>query len=115
MLGAIAWSKEHGYRWFDFTWIDDRAAVAVLRGEPLPHDLENSVASFKLAFGGAVTLLAAAYDYVELRALRAAVRRLAPLAYRLGSVRCAHTPSVAVDALARSRRGSSRVRAQKAA
>jgi peptidoglycan pentaglycine glycine transferase (the first glycine) len=87
---AIAWSKEHGYRWFDFTWIDARAAQAVVRNEPLPPDLENSVASFKLGFGGAVTLLPGAYDYVENRALSAAFRSLVPLAYRLGSVQKAH-------------------------
>lgn len=84
---AIAWSKENGYRWFDFTWVDARAAAAVVRGEPLPDDVADSVASFKLGFGGAVTLLPGTYDYVDNRALRAAVRSLVPLAYRLQSVR----------------------------
>jgi peptidoglycan pentaglycine glycine transferase (the first glycine) len=88
--GAIAWSKERGYRWFDFTWIDARAAVAVLDGEALPDDLQDSVARFKLGFGGAVTLLPGAYDFVEDRALRAAFRSLVPITYRLGAVRHAH-------------------------
>lgn len=87
---AIAWSKEHGYGRFDFTWIDARAALAVVHGEPLPHDLESSVASFKLGFGGAVTLLPRAYDYVEAPVLRTAFHALVPLAYRLRSVQKAH-------------------------
>jgi lipid II:glycine glycyltransferase (peptidoglycan interpeptide bridge formation enzyme) len=88
--GAIAWSKERGYPTFDFTWIDARAAHAVARGEPLPADLEQSVAKFKLGFGGAVTLLPRPYAYVDDPALRAAFRSLAPLAYRLRGVQNAH-------------------------
>jgi peptidoglycan pentaglycine glycine transferase (the first glycine) len=88
--GAIAWSKTSGYRSFDFTWIDNRAARAVASGQPLPADLERSVASFKLGFGGTVALLPGAHAYVADPALRAAFRSLAPLAYRLRSIQTAH-------------------------
>jgi lipid II:glycine glycyltransferase (peptidoglycan interpeptide bridge formation enzyme) len=84
---AIAWSKEQGYRCWDFTWIDSRAADAIAGGQALPDDLRRSVTFFKLGFGGAVTVLPGAYDYVDNPALRLAFRSLAPPFYRLGSVR----------------------------
>jgi lipid II:glycine glycyltransferase (peptidoglycan interpeptide bridge formation enzyme) len=84
---AIAWSKERGYRCWDFTWIDPRAGDAIVSGEALPDDLRRSVTFFKLGFGGTVTVLPAAYDYVDNPALRVAFRSLLPPFYRLRSVR----------------------------
>jgi peptidoglycan pentaglycine glycine transferase (the first glycine) len=84
---AIAWSKSEGYRWWDFTWIDPTAGAALANGEPLPEDLRSSVTFFKVGFGGAVTLLPGAYDYVDNPALRVGFRSLLPPLYRLRSVR----------------------------
>lgn len=61
---AIMWAKQHGYRYYDFEGITQQAAQAVLRGEPLPDSLMQSVTSFKLGFGGQVALYPQAYDYV---------------------------------------------------
>jgi hypothetical protein len=87
LWSAIAWSREHGYGCWDFTWIDPRAGAAIAKGDPLPDDLRSSVTFFKLGFGGTVTMLPGPYDYVENPVLRVAVRSLVPLAYRLESVR----------------------------
>jgi peptidoglycan pentaglycine glycine transferase (the first glycine) len=84
---AIAWSREHGYRWWDFTWIDPRGAAAVARGEPLPEDLRRSVTFFKLGFGGEVTLFPGAYDHVDNPVLRAVFHLVVPQLYRVRSVR----------------------------
>jgi peptidoglycan pentaglycine glycine transferase (the first glycine) len=84
---AIAWSRKHGYRWWDFTWIDPRAGEAVARGDPLPEDLRRSVTFFKLGFGGDVTLFPGAYDHVDNRLLRAVFHLVVPQLYRLRSIR----------------------------
>jgi lipid II:glycine glycyltransferase (peptidoglycan interpeptide bridge formation enzyme) len=84
---AIAWSRNHGYRWWDFTWIDHRGGEAVARGDPLPEDLQRSVTFFKLGFGGDVTLFPGGYDYVDDRVLRTVFHLVVPQLYRLRSVR----------------------------
>jgi peptidoglycan pentaglycine glycine transferase (the first glycine) len=58
---AMKWSKEHGYRFYDFEGIDLRAARALSDGEALPPDLGQSVTSFKLGFGGDVRIFPGAY------------------------------------------------------
>jgi Uncharacterized protein involved in methicillin resistance len=62
--GVIEWAKAHGFRHYDFEGIDVQAARAVLNGQPVPDDLKDTVTSFKLSFGGQVTLLPGVYDYV---------------------------------------------------
>jgi lipid II:glycine glycyltransferase (peptidoglycan interpeptide bridge formation enzyme) len=84
---AIAWSKEQGYRTWDFTWIDPRAAAVVVSGQALPEELRKSVTFFKLGFGGRVTTFPGAYAYLPNPALRTAFRSLVPPVYRLKSVR----------------------------
>jgi lipid II:glycine glycyltransferase (peptidoglycan interpeptide bridge formation enzyme) len=63
--GAILWTKAHGYRYFDFEGIDREGARAVLNGEPLPEPLLHTYTFFKLQFGGEVTLLPLAYEYIQ--------------------------------------------------
>ena len=59
---AIQWAKAHGYRYYDFEGIDPAAAELALRGVPLPEPMRQSVARFKLGFGGEVRLLPRSYD-----------------------------------------------------
>jgi lipid II:glycine glycyltransferase (peptidoglycan interpeptide bridge formation enzyme) len=65
---AMMWAKARGYRYYDFEGIDPKAARAVLRGEPVPDSLtqtaDRTVTRYKLGFGGQVTLLPGAYEYV---------------------------------------------------
>ena len=84
---AITWSKDQGYRSWDFTWIDARAPALLASGQPLLEDLRKSVTFFKLGFGGTVTTFPGAYDYLPNPAVRAAFRALVPPIYRLSSVR----------------------------
>ncbi len=61
---VICWAQDHGYRYYDFEGIKPAAAAAVLRQEPPPESVKNSVTSFKLGFGGEARLFSGAYDYV---------------------------------------------------
>jgi peptidoglycan pentaglycine glycine transferase (the first glycine) len=61
---AIEWAKSQGYQYYDFEGIKPEAARAILRDEPLPGALKRTVTSFKVGFGGQVTLFPRAYDYV---------------------------------------------------
>ncbi len=61
---ALKWAKSQGYRYYNFEGIDLLVAKALLRGEPLPNDLLQSVSRFKLGFGGQIVLLPGVYDYV---------------------------------------------------
>ncbi len=54
---VIKWSKENGYRFFDFVMLDVQSAKALLRGE-IPHSSSTSGMSFfKMGFGGQTLLL----------------------------------------------------------
>lgn len=78
---AIEWAAAHGYRFCDLEGIDRAAAEGLARGEPLPESLKQTPTFFKLGFGGEVTLLPKAYDYVYhplLRRTYGAVSRAAP-------------------------------------
>ncbi len=68
--GAIRWAKSHGYRYYDFEDIDGRAARDVLPGRPAPPNAARNVSSYKLAFGGKVTLFPQSLDYIYNPALR---------------------------------------------
>jgi peptidoglycan pentaglycine glycine transferase (the first glycine) len=58
---VMKWSKNHGYRFYDFEGIDLRGAEALSGGGSLPPDLERSVTRFKLGFGGDVCIFPGAY------------------------------------------------------
>lgn len=83
---AIVWAKAHGYRRYDFEGIDQRAARAILRGEPLPDsltpDTDRMVTRYKLGFGGRVALLPGACDYIYNPILRWGYRTAFPLLQR---------------------------------
>jgi len=61
---AIQWAKSQGYQYYDFEGIKSSAAKAILRKEPLPESQKQSVTSYKLGFGGQVSLFSGSYDYV---------------------------------------------------
>jgi lipid II:glycine glycyltransferase (peptidoglycan interpeptide bridge formation enzyme) len=67
---ALTWAKAHGYRYYNFDGIDPLAAGALLRGEPLPATLVDSVTRFKIGFGGQLTFMPGVYDYVYNPVLR---------------------------------------------
>lgn len=75
---AITWAKSQGYRFYDFEGIKPAAARAVLRQEAIPESLKQSVTSFKLGFGGEVTIFPEAYDYVYNPLLRWAYTEIFP-------------------------------------
>jgi hypothetical protein len=55
---AIKWAKVHGYRYFDFVWIDLRCAEALIRGETIPsRTAEEAMSFFKIGFGGQAVLV----------------------------------------------------------
>ena len=58
---AIEWAKSQGYRFYNFEGVDRTAAEVLLRGEPLPDSLNQSVTRFKVGFGGQVKLLPGVY------------------------------------------------------
>jgi len=58
---VIKWSKQNGYRFFDFVWIDLESANKLLRGETLRTDNTNGMSFFKIGFGGQVILLPEQY------------------------------------------------------
>lgn len=75
---TIKWAKSQGYRYYDLEGIDVRAARAIVRGEPLPHSLQQTPTSFKCGFGGQVTLFPGAYDCVYNPFLRWAYNAVFP-------------------------------------
>jgi lipid II:glycine glycyltransferase (peptidoglycan interpeptide bridge formation enzyme) len=62
--GAICWAKDHHYKWFDMEGIHRESAQAVLEGSSLPIEYRSSPDFFKLGYGGQVSLMPLAYDYV---------------------------------------------------
>lgn len=76
--GAIRWSKEHGYRYFDFEGIDPDGARAVLSGQPLPEPLKRKPDFFKYGFGGKVTLYPGAYEMIPDPVIRWAYHQILP-------------------------------------
>lgn len=60
---AIKWSKEHGYRYFDFVSIDRDIAELILKGVHFSKIAKGS-SFFKLMFGGEVSLLPYGYCYI---------------------------------------------------
>jgi lipid II:glycine glycyltransferase (peptidoglycan interpeptide bridge formation enzyme) len=72
----MRWAKAQGYSYYDFDGIKPECARAVLRGEPMPQELNRSVNSFKIGFGGRIVLLPSVYSYVYNPLLRKACRAI---------------------------------------
>lgn len=49
---AIEWSKLNGYRYYDFEGLDPRIVDALHNDREVPESFQQSVATFKLGFGG---------------------------------------------------------------
>lgn len=61
---AIKWAKAKGYRYCDLEGIEDAAADSLLRGESLSEALRHTASFFKIGFGGEVTRVPHAYEYI---------------------------------------------------
>jgi peptidoglycan pentaglycine glycine transferase (the first glycine) len=75
---AIKWAKSQGYRFYDFEGIEPRIARSVLLRETIPNSLRQTPTFFKLGFGGQVTLLPVAYEYIYNSFLRWAYTSVLP-------------------------------------
>jgi lipid II:glycine glycyltransferase (peptidoglycan interpeptide bridge formation enzyme) len=63
---TLEWAKTQGYRYYDLEGIDPSVARMILNGGSLTDELkrQHGPAFYKLGFGGEVSLLPGAYDYV---------------------------------------------------
>jgi lipid II:glycine glycyltransferase (peptidoglycan interpeptide bridge formation enzyme) len=59
---AFLWAQRHGYHFYDLEGIDEAAAHHLIQGNPLPPEAHQTVTSFKLGFGGQVTLFPGTYE-----------------------------------------------------
>ena len=84
---AIRWAHAHGYRWYDLEGLKLKVARAVVAGQPLPDSAGQTVASFKLGFGGRVVVMPAAQVHVPNRAVRWAFAQVYPRVGELRSVK----------------------------
>lgn len=84
---TIRWAHDHGYHWYDFEGLDLLGARAILRDEPLPPSLNQSVTSFKLGFGGDVVLKPPVRLLIPNTALRVAFTKAQPGLSRLGAMK----------------------------
>lgn len=84
---TIEWARAHGYRYYDFEGIDQRAAEAILAGDPLPEDLERSVTKFKLGFGGEAVRYPGAYFHARNAPVRWVYGSVLPKVSHWGPVR----------------------------
>jgi lipid II:glycine glycyltransferase (peptidoglycan interpeptide bridge formation enzyme) len=71
---AIGDAKSRGYQKYDLEGIGFEAATAVRAGDKLPSGTSGSTTSFKLGFGGAVTVFPSSITYVPGRLASAAYR-----------------------------------------
>lgn len=74
----IKWAKANGYHYYDLEGIDTETARRVINGEPLENTMERTVTSFKLGFGGQVTVFPGAYEYVYNPVVRWAYNTIYP-------------------------------------
>lgn len=79
---AIKWAKEQGFRYYDLGGFDDETARAIRAGELDAEALTQSVASFKLGFGGELKVLPEPQAYIRSPLLRPVYRAAAPLMSR---------------------------------
>lgn len=75
---TIQWAHAHGFRWYDLEGLRLEAAHAVVRGEPIPEAVRQSVASYKLGFGGQVVVMPRAHVWVPNPAARWAFDKAYP-------------------------------------
>ncbi len=66
---VMQWALASGHQVYDFEGIPREAAVTALGGDPLPEKHRNSVASFKLGFGGRLVLGPQAWSWSPNRTL----------------------------------------------
>ncbi len=85
---AIQWAKANGYRYYDLEGIEREAAKAALHNDALPDEFKQTVTSYKLGFGGEVTLLPGVYTYLYNPVLRSAFRSSFPA---IANSRTVHT------------------------
>jgi hypothetical protein len=71
---SLKWAVQEGYERLDFMAFDDRSALAVLRGEPIPLEGRASRHFFNSRFGGHPRLLPKAMIHIPSRFLRLAYR-----------------------------------------
>ena len=91
MYEALKWACQHGYHFIDFSAFDRRMAIAMLSGEPLSPEQEDSRHMFNARFGGRPLLLPRARVYFPNPLIRSAYRvffyksvRQADQDYKLG-------------------------------
>ena len=58
---VIRWSKENGYRFFDFVWIDTKLAKALQGKDPVDWETVDGMSYFKTGFGGIPVVLPSPY------------------------------------------------------
>jgi lipid II:glycine glycyltransferase (peptidoglycan interpeptide bridge formation enzyme) len=77
---VLSWAKDHRYHYVDLEGIDLRIAEAIR--DPLANPVDESsdvfVTRYKLGFGGQITTLSAAYDYLPRGPIRWAYHRIYP-------------------------------------
>lgn len=75
---AIKWAHAHGFRYYDLEGVKLATARAALDGRPVAPGERQSVATFKLSFGGDIVLMPAAQVHLPNPALRWAFVELYP-------------------------------------
>ena len=75
---AIKWAKSKGYRYYDLVGIDPEVARALVCGKSFTDGSRQGLTSFKLGFGGQITLFPEAYEYIPNPILRLAYTRVFP-------------------------------------
>ncbi len=75
---TLEWAVANGYRTYDLEGIKLSAAEALLRGDPLPDTLRQSVTSYKLGFGGVIAVAPPPLVHVANPALRWAFSEVYP-------------------------------------
>lgn len=75
---AIKWSKDNGYKYFDFEGMNIQGARAILEGQSLPLELQHSPDFFKLGFGGQVVIYPSAFELIENSFIRWVYRKISP-------------------------------------
>jgi lipid II:glycine glycyltransferase (peptidoglycan interpeptide bridge formation enzyme) len=75
---AITWACHQGFQWYGLGNIDRAIACRVQAGERVPASAATGQTRYKLGFNGEVLLCPPSYDQTGRRALRPALRLVAP-------------------------------------
>lgn len=67
LWACIEWSKEHGYRYFDFEGVNRTGARLLLEGEKIQEGSRLSKDSIKYGFGGEIVFFPETYDFMTNR------------------------------------------------